>query len=98
MGNWEGLSMPGKFRKKPIVIEAVRWDGSNYDEVCEFVGESLSHDAMLIIPTLEGKMEAGCGDWIIKGINNEFYPCKNDIFIKTYEEVLRKQIKDKNDE
>lgn len=86
--------MISKFRKKPIVIEAVRWDGENHEEICGFIGErlpkreSISHEATLLIPTLEGVMTAGCGDWIIKGVNGEYYPCKNDIFNKTYEEVI----------
>lgn len=82
-----------KFRKKPVVIEAVQFvNEEDYEKVCSFVGDRLFHKYMtppqnLIIPTLEGNMEASPGDWIIKGVNGEFYPCKPDIFEKTYEPV-----------
>ncbi len=80
-----------KYRKKPVVIEAVQYKGKeNYDEICEFVGMYLvmTHFdtyQVLIIPTLEGEMRADKGDYIIKGIKGEFYPCKPDIFEETYE-------------
>lgn len=85
-----------KYIKKPIVIEAVQWDGSNRREVFEFCNKGLYpemnsnafHDGcVLVIRTLEGEMIASIGDWIIKGVNGEFYPCKPDIFEKTYESV-----------
>jgi hypothetical protein len=89
-----------KFRKKPVVIEAIQWTGKNFDEVCNFMKEFHGHklayeDAEELaiktgeyyIKTLEGVMTATKNDWIIKGINAEFYPCKPDIFEKTYEEV-----------
>jgi len=87
-----------KYRKKPVVIEALqlRWD--NWGEMCEFVGVSPEDGKPngfhpdgdknrlgLKIPTLEGVMEAHENDWIIKGIKGEFYPCKPDIFEATYE-------------
>jgi hypothetical protein len=82
-----------KFRKKPVVIDAVRFTG--FDGSPNFIPQELAlflEDAVvtaenggLIILTLEGKMRANVGDWIIKGVNNEFYPCKPDIFEKTYE-------------
>lgn len=78
-----------KFRKKPIVIEAEQWfpgkeiEGVitrnrcwDFDEECE-----------PYIKTLEGKMNVSKGDWIIKGVAGEFYPCKPDIFEKTYEKI-----------
>ena len=86
-----------KFRKKPIVIEAIQYIGDNKNEIDQFVGGQLGEysennsdkilDTYLIIPTLEGNMKADCGDYIIKGVNGEFYPCKPDIFEKTYEKV-----------
>lgn len=79
-----------KFRKKPVVIEAVKWIGENIDEVRMLDGErgiSMNGNS-LIIHTLEGQMEAKLGDWIIKGIVGEIYPCKPDIFEKTYEPVI----------
>lgn len=85
-----------KFRKKPVVIEAVQWTENNIEEIEEFMGEKIvieselvgdSEQDNLIIPTLEGEHKAIPTDWIIKGIKNEFYPCKLDIFEATYEEV-----------
>lgn len=79
------------YRKRPVVIEAIQWDGSNEPELIEFVGDSLKpavHPDYLEIHTLEGVMTADLGDWIIKGVKGEFYPCKPEIFEATYEEVL----------
>ncbi|GAG70556.1 unnamed protein product [marine sediment metagenome] len=79
-----------KFRKKPVVIDAMQWDGNNKDEIDKFVGKELEYtaaDTGLIITTLEGDMTANIFDWIIKGIEGEFYPCKPDIFEQTYDEV-----------
>lgn len=87
--------MTKKYRKKPVTVEAVQWSGDNYEEVCDFVGKSLERDASelcnnepssLLIPTLEGVIEARVYDYIIKGVAGEFYPCKPDIFLQTYEE------------
>lgn len=94
-----------KFRKKPVVIDAIqlRWD--TWVDVCDLIGEfpagmrgvfvgpnGLASDEPqpgsrigLVIPTLEGHMLATEGDWIIKGVQGEFYPCKPDIFAETYE-------------
>lgn len=78
-----------KFRKKPVVIEAVQFDGTlvsveglNIPEC----SQDLCSDT-LQIPTLEGVMTANPGDWIIRGVKGEFYPCKPDIFAATYEAV-----------
>lgn len=82
-----------KYRKKPVVIEAIQWDGANLEEIKEFVRESLIYDEKgfphvnMKIKTLEGDHECTKGDFIIKGVNGEFYPCKPDIFEKTYEAV-----------
>lgn len=92
-----------KFIKRPIVIEAVQWKGDNELEIINFVGKKLSvnkpppamkHDKeipnsayAIYIPTLEGMMTAQRMDWVIMGVNREFYPCKPDIFEKTYESV-----------
>lgn len=89
-----------KFRKKPVVIEAVQWTGSNLKEVIDFSGlhesakkwsweeyeKVVANDGLKIF-TLEGKMNADVNDWIIKGVQGEFYPCKPDIFEATYEAV-----------
>lgn len=82
-----------KFRKKPVVIEAKQWDGSQ--EVYQWCAESMlsvsrnSDGKMhgLKLKTLEGGLNVSDGDWIIKGIKGEFYPCKPDIFEATYEAV-----------
>lgn len=80
-----------KYRKKPVVIEAVQFfdEPDTICELDEFMNQTvISYEqgrAMLRIDTLEGTMIAYEGDWIIKGVNGEFYPCKSDIFDKTYE-------------
>lgn len=75
-----------KYRKKPVEIEAVEWTGDNIDEIDGFSGQKWNVDHPFItIPTPEGNMNARVGDYIIKGVNGEFYPCKPDIFAKTYE-------------
>ena len=79
-----------KFRKKPIVIEAICWTGDNVDSVLRFDQSILGpywHKDHLEIPTLEGRMTASVGDWIIRGVKGELYPCKPDIFEATYEPV-----------
>jgi len=80
-----------KFRKKPVVIEAIRWTGENYNEIMEFTGIDPLHmnpnTNGIFIETLEGRHEASVGDWIIRGIKGEYYPIKNDIFEATYEQV-----------
>lgn len=81
-----------KYRKKPVVIEAIQWTGENYNQVCKFVGKRLDiatghNDVGLMIRTLEGTMFASQGDYIIRGIKGEYYPCKPDIFEETYEET-----------
>ncbi len=107
---------PTKYRKKPVIVEAICFDGSwtsgltimNWAPGTYFVGEGYEHPlrreneydpgnghiysdrakAFLVIKTLEGNMRADQGDWIIKGVKGEFYPCKPDIFEATYEEEL----------
>lgn len=92
-----------KYRKKPVVVEAVRWTGSNLEEIRNFVGSDLIEECVelfdikrtlkemlvdIAIDTLEGTMRVDYGDYIIKGVKGEFYPCKPDIFLATYEEVV----------
>ena len=93
-----------KYRKKPVVIEAIRLTTDNFDVVCDFMGgtpvpkhnpdfgideNGNTNEPYLgvYIETLEGKMLANYGDYIIKGVNGEFYPCKPDIFEKTYDKA-----------
>lgn len=74
-----------RYRKKPVVIEAIKFD-ENFEEIEEFVGGYAEfRDGDLIVATLEGPLHASDGDYIIKGVKGEFYPCKPDIFEMTYE-------------
>ena len=79
-----------KYRTKPVIKEAVQWTGDNLDELRAFVPEKFRDNRIhqpLGIKTLEGVLTISTNDWIIKGLNGEFYPCKPDIFEKTYEPV-----------
>jgi len=80
-----------KYRKKPVVVEAIQWniDEKTMEEVSKFMNKTRIELSFgkLWIDTLEGKMFADIGDWIIKGIKNEVYPCKPDVFEKAYEKV-----------
>jgi hypothetical protein len=79
-----------KYRKLPVIIEAELWDGKGINLIREMMGNkpiNVEGDKLLI-NTLEGIMAASKGDYIIKGVNGEFYPCKPDIFEKTYEKVV----------
>ena len=81
-------NMIKKYRKRSVTIEAIQWTGKNLSEINDFMGETVENKGTtLVIHTLEGDMEVSIGDYIIKGVNGEFYPCKPDIFAKTYEEV-----------
>lgn len=82
-----------KYRKKPVVIEAIQFTDKTKDKAFNFV--TCNHYAdfddeknpIMYIQTLEGEHKAVLGDWIIKGIAGEFYPCKADIFAATYDWV-----------
>lgn len=81
-----------KFRKKPVEIEARQVTREDFHDVAKWAGisECWGLDAptpALHIPTLEGLMLAKLGDWVICGVQGEFYPCKPDIFAATYEEA-----------
>ena len=82
-----------KYRKKPVVVEAIQYTKDNYWEINEFIKGSSTLMGIpdtkgeFDIATLEGNMTVKVGDYIIKGIKGEFYPCKPDIFELTYEEV-----------
>lgn len=82
--------------KKPVTIETILFDGLNVEEICNWMGVDPAHVGSITlpfglpresfkIPTLEGDMTATKGDFIIKGVEGEFYPCKPDIFYKTYD-------------
>lgn len=92
--------MKNQYRKKPVVIEAIQLTKDNFDDVEDFIGcdhgcfrhytneqrfLSKTNPEGLHIKTLEGLMLASIGDFIIRGVNGEFYPCKPDIFEKTYD-------------
>lgn len=77
-----------KYKKKPVAIDAIQWTGDNIDELRELDGFTEVHARLgdkLIIHTLEGDHRADIGDYIIRGVRGEFYPCKKDIFEETYE-------------
>lgn len=79
-----------KFRKKPVEVEAVQYNGRNATKILRFMFPDIEPDAtatLETIKTLEGEMKVSLNDWIIKGVKGEFYPCKPDIFEQTYEKV-----------
>lgn len=88
-----------QYRKKPVVIEALQWNGNNFDEIKNFTNGKVRYYSyyekneygesknVLVIPTLEGDMMAWIGDYIIRGVKGEYYPCKPYIFEETYENV-----------
>ena len=83
-----------RYRKKPVVVEAVKFDGTNYREVLEFIHHDMNETGLsgaekmklpIVIETLEGDMSVSVGDYVIRGIQGELYPCKPDIFEQTYQ-------------
>lgn len=88
---------PKLFRKKPVTIEAWQVNSLDYDEMCAIVAwckgtavgaEELDGSYVMTIDTLEGTMHVAPGDWVIRGVRGEFYPCKPEIFEATYEPVV----------
>jgi hypothetical protein len=89
-----------RFRKRPVEIDAIQWTGKNIVDVLNFFDAGGKTTVVNIncpadrsqgwieIPTFEGKMRANVGDWILRGVKGEFYPCRADIFGETYEPVL----------
>ena len=82
---------PVEYRKKPVVVTALKWDGTDecLGAIVNWMGHEVQNleDSKLGIETLEGVMEASVGDYIIKGVKGEFHPCKPDIFEATYEKI-----------
>jgi len=85
-----------KYRKKPVVVEAVCYTGANYKEIVDFTSgvampifnnDEDQFGEVMYVRTLEGNMCVNVGDLVIKGVQGEFYPCKPDIFSETYERV-----------
>ena len=81
------------YTKRPVSVQAIQWTGDNYKEVEEFARPNISqyhppegNEGLLWVETLEGGHKASPGDYIIKGVKGEFYPCKPDIFELTYTE------------
>ena len=77
-----------QFKKKPVVIDAVQWDGSIEmgRELSKVVnGVFYENTLMFLIPTLEGDLKVNPNDWVIRGVQGEYYPCKPDIFAATYD-------------
>jgi len=95
-----------KFKNKPVEIEAIQYTGKNDFEIGKWSNdlvypspvleptENNTSGSYLQIKTLEGVMTAIVGDWIIKGVKGEFYPCKNAIFLMTYDAVIPKDVQD----
>jgi hypothetical protein len=98
-GSGELMSDAIKYRKRPVVVEAMQWDGTEESAFSiidwanpisgsiNYWSASDTPSAELVIPTLEGDMVAREGDFIIRGVRGEYYPCKPDIFAETYEEA-----------
>jgi len=94
--NWKNKNKMIRYRKKPVEIEAIQWTGDNLTELLSFcpvcypkptaVDYKVTKNE-LFISTLEGPMKASIGDYIIKGVKGEFYPCKPDIFELTYDKI-----------
>ncbi|WP_277048776.1 hypothetical protein [Solobacterium moorei] len=78
-----------KYRKKSVIVEAIKYDKGHIGKVLSFCGELYynQYDNEYYVNTLEGPMKVTDGDYIIEGVNGEFYPCKPDIFEQTYEVV-----------
>lgn len=81
-----------RWRKRPVVVEAIRWTGANLADVARFLGLSIeaagdlvTPTGQIIITTLEGSMRANRYDFIIRGVAGELYPCKPEIFLQVYE-------------
>ena len=88
--------MEKSYIKRPIPIKAIQWTGENTKEIMKFCKDAriIYHEAVeenitadLYIHTLEGDMHANIGDFIIRGVRGEFYPCDGNIFLETYQEV-----------
>ena len=96
------------YMKKQVIIQAMEWTGENVEELEDFTEDQDNEkwfrefdeygEQHLYIFTLEGSMKANIGDYIIKGVKGEFYPCKPDIFEMTYEDISIKEVAPDNDE
>lgn len=87
------------FKTRNVQIEAIQFNGFNIDEIGNFINLKTDwhfnwNENFMTIKTLEGDMKANIGDWIIKGLQGEFYPCKPDIFFHKYEPLTRASERD----
>ena len=84
-----GIKMVNRYKTKPCVIEAIQYDGSNVEEIKKFIGKSFEVRTIegIYVKTLEGVVRASVGDYIIKGLIGEFYPCKPKVFKRKYEVI-----------
>ena len=84
------MTSPKSFRKKPVIISAMLYTGENYREIEMWSNKKVyfvfATEPFMAVDTLEGKMRVSVGDWVIRGVKGEYYPCKPDIFEATYEE------------
>lgn len=82
------MNTPKKFRKRPVIIEAIQYT-DHPAPILNWLGSTMCSldDNGLVIQTLEGSLKAFPGDWVIRGVHGEFYPRKPDIFEETYEAV-----------
>ena len=86
------MSEVRRYRKKPVEVDAIQYTGDNFRRINTWMTENgwpagRNPDQSVIIHTLEGEMRANIGDWIIRGVQGEFYPIKEAIFRETYEPV-----------
>ena len=85
-----------RYKKKPVEVEAIKFDGTNHREILKFIYPDMSETGLagaeemklpIVIETLEGDMNVSVGDYVIRGIQGELYPCKPDIFEQTYQTI-----------
>ena len=78
-----------KFRRKPITVEAIQWNGNNLDEVIAFLGTKTYGEfaGSVLVETPKASLTVAVGNWIIKGADGEFYPCNPGDFERTYEVI-----------
>ena len=85
-----------RYKKKPIEVEAIKFDGTNHREILKFIYPSMTETGLegaekmklpIVIETLEGDMNVSVGDYVIRGVQGELYPCKPDIFEQTYQTI-----------
>lgn len=85
-----------RYKKKPVEVEAIKFDGTNHREILKFIYPDMSETGLagaermklpIVIETLEGDMNVSVGDYVIRGVQDELYPCKPEIFEQTYQTI-----------